>query len=183
MSNLEPWRILMLQAYSAFLDKVDKVLFVVLASLGAAMTLIMMYQIILRYVFNSSSLWSEELTRYMFAWLVLLAAGVADRKNTHLKIDFLVDAMPLRARLIMEIASYILVLGFLLYLFSLSIQLVSHTTENISTGLLIPMAIPYFCVTIGSFLMTLSCVEYLWKRIVEFKQLSGPGRGNQGGGS
>ena len=148
-----------------------------------SMTLIMIYQIILRYVFSSSSLWSEELTRYMFAWLVMLAASVAVRRNTHLKIDFLVDAMPLRIRLIMEIVSYTLVLGFLLYLLMLSIQLVGHTTRNISTGLLIPMAIPYSCVTIGSCLMTLSCVEYLWKRIVEFKQLSGPGRGNQGGGS
>ena len=173
----------MLQAYSAFLDKVDKVLFVILAALGSSMTAIMLYQVALRYFFSASSLWAEELARYMFAWLALLAASVAIRRNVHLRIDFVVEALRPRPRLILQIVNYTVVLFFLLYMLWLSIRLVSNTTVNISTGLLIPMAIPYSCVLIGSVLMTLSCVEFLCKKVQELRQLSRDQGENRGGGS
>ena len=161
----------MLKAYSAFLDKIDKVLFVSLVFLGSAMTLIMLYQVGLRYFFNASTIWAEELVRYLFAWSVMLAASMAIRKNSHLKIDIVIDALPPRGRLVLQFINYIVLLLFLLYLIVLSYKLVSSTTNNLSAGLRIPMALPYACVLLGGVLMTLSCVEFLGKLAQEFKQL------------
>jgi len=166
----------MLKAYSAFLDKIDKVLSVSLVLLGSAMTLIMLYQIGLRYFFNASTIWAEELTRYLFAWSVLLAASMAIRKNSHLRIDMLLDILSPRGRLVMQLINYTVLLGFLVYLAVLSFKLVSNTTNNLSAGLRVPMALPYACVLLGSVLMALSCVEFLCKLVQEFRQLSLKGR-------
>ena len=38
-----------------------------------AMSIIIFIQVIMRYVFQNSLTWSEELARYMFVWLVYFA--------------------------------------------------------------------------------------------------------------
>lgn len=38
------------------------------------MVAVMFYQVVLRYCFNKSNIWSEEITRYMFVYVSLLAS-------------------------------------------------------------------------------------------------------------
>ena len=81
----------MLKTYSKFLNAIEKAEKVVLAASMAAMVILMLYQVILRYVFSASNSWSEELVRYLFILDVLLAASIAVRRNSHLQIDVLIN--------------------------------------------------------------------------------------------
>jgi len=56
----------MLKAYSKFLDILEKICMAIMGVLMFLMVAAMVYQVILRYVFNDSNIWSEEITRYMF---------------------------------------------------------------------------------------------------------------------
>jgi TRAP-type C4-dicarboxylate transport system permease small subunit len=161
-----------LKKYSSFLDRVDKVLFVVLAVLSAAMVLVLLYQIILRYCFAAANVWAEELTRFMFVWVTTLGASMAIRRNVHLRIDLVVDVLKPRPRFILQIITYALALIFLIYLCLLGFDLMSNTMVNKSAGLRIPMAVAYSAIPVGGVFMILSCVEFIGKKVEALRALS-----------
>ena len=66
-----------LNAYSKFLDVLTKVLRAILIVLLASMVLIMIYQVIMRYIFSNARPWCEELT--CWAWALPAAATATCR--------------------------------------------------------------------------------------------------------
>ena len=51
------------------------------------------FQVIMRYVFNNSLTWSEELARYIFIWQCWLGTSLACRDKRHIKITIIEDAL------------------------------------------------------------------------------------------
>jgi len=64
----------------------------------AAMTLLTLWQVILRYVFNSGLLWALEATTTMFGWLVLIGISYGIRTHAHIGIDLLARSVGPAAR-------------------------------------------------------------------------------------
>src|SRR3954453_2127698 len=62
------------------------------AVLVFAIAALVFAQVIVRYVLGGSLVWSEELTRVLFVWMVLLAASTAEP----MRIDFVLQALPIR---------------------------------------------------------------------------------------
>lgn len=60
---------------------------VVVGSLMLAVTAITLAQVFSRYVLNSSIVWSEELNRLLYVWLIMIAAAGAD----HMRIGLIAD--------------------------------------------------------------------------------------------
>jgi TRAP-type C4-dicarboxylate transport system permease small subunit len=170
-----------LKRYSAFLNKLDKVILAILAALAAAMVIIMLYQIVLRYCFNSANVWAEELTRFMFVWMTTLGASVAIRHNVHLRVDLVVDFLKPRSRFILQIVTYTLILLFLIYLCQLGFDLMSRTMINKSAGLRVPMAVPYSAIPFGCIFMILSCIEFIASRVQDLRNLGAEKSPTQGG--
>ncbi|MEZ8148155.1 TRAP transporter small permease [Enterovibrio norvegicus] len=59
-----------------------------------AMTLLVFFEVILRFFFNEGLLWAQELTLYMSAWLVLMGASWGLREGAHIGVDALVKHLP-----------------------------------------------------------------------------------------
>ena len=57
----------------------------------AVMVLLTTYQVIVRYIFNSPSTWSEELVGYLFGWSTMLGATIVSGERGHMNIPVLVD--------------------------------------------------------------------------------------------
>lgn len=62
----------------------------IIAFLLVAMTLLVFYETIQRFVFGTGVLWAEELTLHLSAWLVLFGASYGLRVGAHIGVDFLV---------------------------------------------------------------------------------------------
>ena len=73
---------------SSVVDKIEENLIALLIGL---MTIVSFANVIARYGFNSNILWAVEFTLYCFAWLVLLGASYAVKKNAHLGVDVLIN--------------------------------------------------------------------------------------------
>ena len=99
----------MIKLYSKFLDLLEWVEKVILAVSVFVMVIIMVYQVILRYVFSNPNAWSEELARYLFILNVMLAAAIAVRRNSHMQIDILINLFSERVKHIFTIISTIAV--------------------------------------------------------------------------
>ena len=51
-------------------------------------------EVIARYVFHRPLLWTEEVAKLAFTWLVFLGAAIAARHNEHIRVDTLVELFP-----------------------------------------------------------------------------------------
>ena len=132
-----------------------------------ALTVLVTYTVILRYIFNGGVPAAEELVRYLFIFNVMMAAAIAVRRNSHLQIDIVLNALKPHMRRIFTICATTVGLVFLVYLFILSLELVRSGAPNTSAGLGLPMSIPYTCVPIGTALMVLTSIEVILKNIQE----------------
>jgi TRAP-type transport system small permease protein len=82
----------------------------VLATLLAAMVIMVFGNVVLRYLFNSGIVVSEELSRFCFVWLTFIGAVVAARDGTHLGMDNVVSRLSRRGKLACLAASQVLIL-------------------------------------------------------------------------
>ena len=55
------------------------------------MVVLTTYQVIVRYIFNSPSTWSEELVGYLFGRSTMLGATIVSGERGHMNIPVLVD--------------------------------------------------------------------------------------------
>jgi len=68
---------------------VDKGTEIVVTLLGGSIFALGVIQVFFRYVVQSSLGWSEELSRYLFVWLIFIGSAVALPKGFHIAIDML----------------------------------------------------------------------------------------------
>lgn len=88
------------------------------------MTIIIFIQVIMRYVFQNSLAWSEELARYLFVWLIYIGISYGCKLMKHIKIDAGLKLFPKKIRPYVVIIGEILVLGFALYIVVTGFELV-----------------------------------------------------------
>lgn len=55
-------------------------------------------QVVMRYVFNGSFDWADEVSRIAFVWTIFLAIPLGIRDGTHVGIELLVKRFPHRLR-------------------------------------------------------------------------------------
>ena len=161
----------MIRAYSKFLDKLETLEKIFLGITVAAMIIVMVYQVVLRYCFSSANSWSEELARYLFIYDVMIAAAIATRRNSHLQIDFLINLLKPRVKSIFTIIATFVGIVFLMFLFNYSLTLCQTAANNISAGLKISMSIPYACMPIGVVLMILTSIEVILQNFKQIQEL------------
>jgi C4-dicarboxylate transporter DctQ subunit len=74
-----------------------------IALILALMTGLTFANVVLRYVFNSAIIWSQEVTLVLFAWLVLFGVSYGFKVTAHLGVDALTQALPARGQRIMAL--------------------------------------------------------------------------------
>ena len=77
----------MLKFFEGVSTYIDKFLQMILAVFGVALVLINLAQIIGRYVFFYSLPWSEEISVYLYAWMIFLALHAITRDRADLTIE------------------------------------------------------------------------------------------------
>jgi TRAP-type C4-dicarboxylate transport system permease small subunit len=95
---------------AAIADLYFKGLRIVIALFLAAMVALVFGNVFLRYAFNSGITVSEELSRWLFVWLVFLGAIVGVRERAHLGMDTFVRALPARMKQACFVLSQVLML-------------------------------------------------------------------------
>ncbi|MDO5388786.1 MAG: TRAP transporter small permease [Clostridia bacterium] len=82
------------------LDKIASVSCVVVF---IAMVLLVTYQVIARYFFQSPSSVTEALTRYAFVWLIIISATYIFGQREHININVVKDKLPFGAQKVVNI--------------------------------------------------------------------------------
>ena len=102
-----------MQTRHSLTDRIEETL---IAAILGLMTAITFANVVARYLFNSNILWALELTVFLFAWLVLLGASYAVKRNAHLGVDAVINLVPAPARRALALVTVALCLLFSLLL-------------------------------------------------------------------
>ena len=86
----------------------------ILMILLGSIVVIMLYQIVRRYIFNSSLSWSEEFCRYCFIWFMFVANSFSIKLRSDLRVDAVLSALPGGVRKVVDFVD--LLISFLLTL-------------------------------------------------------------------
>lgn len=91
------------------IEKIIDILFVIvdiaLALLFAVMVLLVFIQVLARFIFNSSTTWTEEIVNYSMIWISMLGACVLMRAKGHMAIDNIANALKGIPKLVFTVVS------------------------------------------------------------------------------
>lgn len=79
---------------TALVEGIFHLLKIAIALCLALMVILVFGNVVLRYVFNLGITISEELSRWLFVWMIFLGAIIAMREHGHLGVDSLVKRLP-----------------------------------------------------------------------------------------
>ena len=127
----------------------------------AFMCLMVVVQVVLRYVFNFSFVWSEEVIRYLMIWMVLIGSALVQDKNEHVRIDFFPMLAGPRGRRVMETLFRLCTLVFLAILVIKGVKMVYFNRLFESSGLRISMLWASLAIPVGALLMGTSTIRDL----------------------
>ncbi len=131
----------------------------------ALMVVLVLGNVILRYAFNTGLTLSEELSRWLFVYLVFLGAVVALREHSHLGMDSLMQRLPATARRACLVASQLLMLWatWLLLKGSWAQTRINMDTTAPSSGL--PLAVVYAAGIVYGVSAGLILLWELWRTV------------------
>lgn len=118
-------------------------------------------QVVMRYIFNNSISWSEELARYIYIWQTWIGVSYAARNGTHLRISMIKDRLPKNGQKVLELfvtAIWIAFAIFIIYQGIVSVKTIAGFGQ-MSSALQIPMQFCYAAIPVGMILMCLRLVE------------------------
>ena len=140
---------------------------VVLMSLClTVIAIIIMLQVIMRYVFVNTLAWPEELARYLFIWLAYLGLSYGVKMKSHLRIDIVETLVPALKRPIEYIGDMIF-LGFCIFMIPVGIDLLQFMWGSWQTSP--AMGIPMFFVSLSLFAgLVLSILRFIEKYVCLF---------------
>jgi TRAP-type C4-dicarboxylate transport system permease small subunit len=126
----------------------------------AAIAVLVIAQVVMRYVFNDPLEWSEEMARLTFISLAFAGIGAAYGRRRHMFIDALIILLPSRAKRIVEIAVVVTATAFLLAVIVISAGSIAdlHKMEVTTPALEWPMAYVYLVIPLGF----LALIAQMW---------------------
>lgn len=105
-------------------------------------------QVVMRYGFGVTALWSEEVGRYLLIHTTLIGAAVSVHRREHIRLDIILNAMPGPIRGALSGLNRLVALAVLAVLTWYGLDTMPFMWDMNSTGLRIPIAWPFLGVPI-----------------------------------
>ncbi|PJC86994.1 TRAP transporter small permease [Vibrio sp. HA2012] len=129
---------------------VDKIISSACIFIVGTMTVMVTYQVVVRYLFDSPSAVSEVLSRYLFIWLILFGSAYVFGLREHMAITFIQYKFPERIRILLDMLTELATA-----VFALSIMIVGGYSTSVrqmwqlDSALQIPMGAIYAAIPIS----------------------------------
>jgi TRAP-type C4-dicarboxylate transport system permease small subunit len=158
----------MLKTFFKINQVLIKFLELVVIIVTGLLVLDVVWQVFTRYILRNPSTWTDELAVMLLIWVSLLGASVGFIRSSHLGVDFVVNKLVGQKRTIAEIAAYILIALFALFVLVYGgYRLVSVTliTQQTSAALRVKMGYVYAAIPISGVFILLFCVQTVIQKV------------------
>lgn len=149
----------------AAVRSVNRATLVVCALLMLALTVVVLLQVLYRYVLELPLTWSDEAARHLLVWLSFTGGGIAIARQLNPRIEIIDGLRSPRVRRGVEIAISMLVLGFLGCFLVISFDVAQTYNAYRSLSLGLPQSVPRLALPVGACLMALNAAVRLLEQI------------------
>jgi len=126
--------------------------------------------VLLRYFFNSPSIWTTEISTYLFLYIIFLGTAYALQEGLHIRVTFFLGIFGPRSKGFVEFGTSILAMVYsfaLLWQTSVMTWTAFKEKWTSPTMLNAPYAYIYVVMVVGCFFLF---VTFLFKSIVELRK-------------
>jgi TRAP-type mannitol/chloroaromatic compound transport system permease small subunit len=162
------------------IEKVRRILKVIdlanekLAWVGSYVLLIAMilvpYEVVMRYIFNSPTSWSMEMTQFMYCTMVALGGGWVLLTGSHVNVDIIYNRFGIRTRAIISILTSLLLFTFLFLVFRLNLLAAMQSLawrETSASGWNPPLYPIKFIIPLGVLFFLLQSIAMFVRYIIQ----------------
>jgi len=153
------------KALGLFNNFMSKLIFILVILL----LILSLFQVFFRYIFNFSISWTEELSRYVFIWMVLLSGFFTVQEKLNVRFDMILNLFTSSYSKWLNICIDILIAMFLLSIFIFGVKFSVFSMGQRTPALNIPKGYIYIALPIGSLLMFISIIRILKTNITKDK--------------
>jgi len=152
-------------------EVVDRFLYYCSSLLLIILSFAVIYTVFMRYIFNTSPAWAEDIPRVLFLWLTYLGIAVATRRGENIRVTFFIEKLSNKSRFYLDIFMHICILIMVAVLFWYSWPLVqlNFRTVMLSTGW--PNAVSWLPLPIGCFLILIYQTKLMIKSIISYQHI------------
>lgn len=118
-----------------------------------ATLVVVLLQIVTRYVFANPLSWTEELARFLLVWLTFLAAGYVMSRRLHIAVDLLVARVSRRTAVAVDTFALVVVLVAAAAMSVAGALFAVEAVHLLAPATRLPMAVVYLAAVVGSLLM------------------------------
>ena len=144
-------------------DALESVAKYVGVMLFSVMIAVVFYEVVMRYVFNAPTFWSEAMARAAMVWLVMLGLARGVRHLDNIRVDFLVERMPPSLQSLCAWARFAFVALFALVMLFFGGQLALENWSQTNTGFEISVMWIYLSVPVSGFYILMFSLELILK--------------------
>ncbi|MFH0914719.1 MAG: TRAP transporter small permease subunit [Chloroflexota bacterium] len=130
----------------------------VFAFLIAIMMVVVTYEVVARYFFNSPTTWSLEVTQFLLAGCGAMGGAYVLLKQRHIKVDILYSRLGIRGRAVLDVVTASLFFLFICFFFINSLEMAVESTayrETTASYFAPPLYPIKIAITAGVFLVLL----------------------------
>ena len=156
----------LLAPLSRFNDVVEVVGKYLGLTLIGTMTLVILYQVFMRYVLNDPPTWSEEIARFMMVWMTFLVAPIAYRRGMNVAIETLSRYLVGRIQAALQLVLNALILYFMIEYAAEGIGLAERGLKSKAFTVDVKLFWFYLIVPAGFYLLAAVGVENILRAIM-----------------
>ena len=132
-----------------------------LAFLLAVAVCFIIAQVFFRYVLGQPLAWTEQSSRYLFIWMMMLGAAIVFYRDSAMAFDMLLHTFPKGLQFWIEAFIKVLIIAFALYYGYQAFVLASSVGSRMTSGVRIPLAVMYGSMIVSNVFVVLVMVEKL----------------------
>jgi TRAP-type C4-dicarboxylate transport system permease small subunit len=125
------------------------------------MTVVVVLQVICRYLLGAALTWSEEFARYGLVWITFLGAGIALKRRAHMGVQIIVEMFSPGVRKTVQLFTILSVMGFLIIATLKGMELALFNMKQYSPAIGLPMGFVYLAIPSGCLVMIIHAADQL----------------------
>jgi len=130
------------------------------------MVLLVLGQVVARKFFDPL-VWSEELARYVFIWVMFLGWFIATERDSHIAIGMIKNRVGRRARLALDVFAALTTFVLMVWLVIYGSQLVANNSDVDTVTLFFSFAVVYAIVPVAATAIAALTLARLWQRLAQ----------------
>lgn len=134
------------------------------------MVIIVIINVILRYVFNKGIFWAEEVATISFAWSVFIGASACYKHKMNIGIDLLIKLGPIKMQRVLNVIIDLLLIIINGYIFYLSVIFTRVSAIKPTAVLGISSAYINSSLLVGFGLITIHAIRFFIQDVRSFSQ-------------